>query len=324
MKKIIFLGILLLFIVSGCTLLNQGVKEVTAEEAKILVADFINKNLMQPGSEVSIKEVVDEGPLYKIVVNMPNGGQEINSYLTKDGKKFFPQAMDVEEVEQAAADKEEKNTTPPATADVPKAEKASVELYVMSYCPYGTQVEKGILPVLETLGDKINFDLKFCDYAMHGKKELDEQLNQYCITKNEPDKLLAYLQCFLDADDGAGCLNKIGINTAKLNSCVAATDKEYKVTELFNDKSSWKSGQFPQFNIFQADTQKYGVSGSPTLVINGQKISSGRDSATLLKTICSGFNNPPEQCGTELSSTAPSPGFGFGTTGSDTDAGCGS
>jgi len=323
MKKIIFLSLLLLLVVSGCTLLEEGPKEISVEEAKALTADFINNNLMQPGSEVSIKEVVDEGSLYKVVVNMPNGQPEINSYLTKDGKKFFPQAMDIEEVEQATADEASNPAAQPATADVPKAEKASVELFVMSHCPYGTQIEKGFLPVWETLGDQIDFELKFCDYAMHGKKELDEQLNQYCIQKNEPDKLLAYLTCFLEADKGAECLKKVNINTSKLNSCVTATDKEFKVTELFNDKTSWKSDRFPQFNVYQADNQKYGVSGSPGLVINGKKISSGRDSASLLKTICAGFNNPPEQCATDLSSASPSPGFGFGTTGDSTDAGCG-
>ncbi|RLC39236.1 hypothetical protein DRH27_00190 [Candidatus Falkowbacteria bacterium] len=324
MKKVFILSLLLLFIVSGCALTEEAVKEIGIEEAKAITVDFINNNLMQPGSEVSIKEAVDEGSLYKMVINMPNGQEEINSYLTKDGKKFFPQVMDIEEIKEVAVEEENTPAAQPATADVPKAEKASVELFIMSQCPYGTQIEKGILPVLETLGDQIDFKLKFCDYAMHGKTELDEQLNQYCIQQNEPDKLLAYLTCFLGEGKGEDCLSKVSINASKLNSCVAATDKEFKVTELYNDKSSWKSGQFPQFNVDQADNQKYGITGSPGLVINGAKISSGRDSASLLKTICAGFDNSPEQCGTELSSAAPSPGFGFGTTGSDTDAGCGS
>jgi hypothetical protein len=214
--------------------------------------------------------------------------------------------------------------TTPATPDVPKAEMAKVELFVMSHCPYGTQIEKGILPVVETLGDKMDFQIKFCDYAMHGKKEVDEELNQYCIQKNEPDKYISYLECFLAEGDGEGCLKEESINIAQLNSCVQATDEEYKVTELYNDQSTWTSGRYPQFNIYKTETTAYGVSGSPTLVINGQKISSGRDSASLLRTICAGFENPPEECETQLTSAAPSSGFGFGTSGSDTTADCGS
>ena len=53
---------------------------------------------MQEGSEVSIKEVTEENNLFKVVVNMPSG-QEVVSYLTPDGEKFFPQAMDIAEIE---------------------------------------------------------------------------------------------------------------------------------------------------------------------------------------------------------------------------------
>ena len=103
-------------------------------------------------------------------------------------------------------------------ADIPKAERASVELFVMSHCPYGTQMEKGILPAIEALGDKVDFGLKFCDYAMHGQKEIDEQLNQHCIQKNQPDKLASYLNCFLEKGEGDKCLGDTGINISKLNS----------------------------------------------------------------------------------------------------------
>jgi len=309
MKKIIFLGFITLFILAGCIGAQQA--KLAPEEAKAKVVEFINKNLMQPGNEVSIKEITEENGLYKVVVNTANG-QEIDSYMTQDGKYFFPQVMDIAEIEsQAQADQDQSDTQAVTAANVPKAEKASVELFVMSHCPYGTQMEKGLLPVLETLGDKVDFELKFCDYAMHGQKELDEELNQYCIQKNEPEKLASYLTCFLADGDGERCLGENKINVSRLNSCVASADSEYKVSELFADQSTWRGGSYPQFNIFAEDNAKYGVSGSPSLVINGQLVSSGRDSATLLSTICAGYDNPPEECNTELASATPSPGFGF-------------
>jgi hypothetical protein len=67
----------------------------------------------------------------------------------------------------------------------------------MSYCPFGTQAEKGILPVVNLLKDKIDFKVKFVNYAMHGKKEIDENNLQYCIQKEEPNKYNSYLTCFL-------------------------------------------------------------------------------------------------------------------------------
>jgi hypothetical protein len=321
MKKIILITLAVALVTAGC-IQKTASNVMEPEAAKAKIVDFINTNLMKPGSQVSIKEFTEANGLYRVVVNT-SAGDEIESYLTIDGEKFFPQVIDIAETEQQLS--EQKSTQAGTAADVPKADLATVELFVMSHCPYGTQIEKGILPVLETLGDKVDFELKFCDYAMHPTQgEVEEQLNQYCIQKEEPNKFTSYLKCFLEAGNGAECLTKTSINRSKLNTCVTQTDNEYKVTELLEDKSTWKSGRFPQFNIYQADALKYGVTGSPGLVVNGKKISSGRDSASLLKTICAGFSEQPEECFTELSSAAPGPGFGFGSTGSDSQAGCGS
>lgn len=324
MKKIIIASLALALVLTGCSLTKPKTAQeiIGTEEAKVKAAEFINNNLMQEGSAVTVKEVIDDGSLYKVVVAMPTG-QEINSYMSRDGKTFFPQAMDIAEVQkqkevetgdQAAEQQEPK--------DMVKSDKPSVELFVMSYCPYGTQIEKGIMPVVEALGDKIDFSLKFCDYAMHGKKELDEQLAQYCIQKEQGDKLNGYLKCFLKDGDSSACVKSAGIDNDKMQACVSSTDKEFKVTEKYNDKSTWVSGQFPAFDVYKSENTKYGVKGSPAMVINGQQADSARDSASLLKTICSAFNNQPDECKKELSSTAPSSGFGEGT-GSDSGGGCG-
>lgn len=200
-----------------------------------------------------------------------------------------------------------------------KKEKAEVEIFVMSHCPYGTQIEKGIIPVLDALGDDVDFELKFCDYAMHGEKELNEELNQYCIQKEQNDKLIPYLKCFLADSDSDSCLSEVEIDMNMLDACISATDTEFKVSENFVDKSTWK-GNFPTFNIFKDDVDKYGVSGSPTLVINGVNVQANRDSASLLAAICTGFIDEPEACSSELSSASPSPGFGYDTTSEDTSA----
>ena len=100
------------------------------------------------------------------------------------------------------------------------------------------------------------------------------------------------------------------INAAKLASCVAATDKTYQITAGFNDQSTWVNGQYPSFNIFKADNTKYNAQGSPTLVINGEVVAPDRDSASLLKTICSAFTAAPVECQKQLSSTTPAAGFG--------------
>ncbi len=298
---------------------NQG---LTPEAAKAKTEEFINKNLLSPGTTAVVEQITEENGLYKVSVKLSNG-QQIDSYISKDGTKFFPQVMDVAEVEKQTVQSGNQERAAEATrnAEIPKTDKPKVELFVMSHCPYGIQIEKGIIPAIETLGNKIDFSLKFCDYAMHGEKELQEQLAQYCIQKNEPAKLLGYLKCFLKAGDSAGCLKTAGVNSAKLNSCVTDADKQHKVTEKFKDQASW-GGKFPPFDIHKDDNKKYGVQGSPTLVINGVQSGSARDSSSLLKSICSGFSNTPAECQKSLSNASPSAGFGEGTAAAGSAAGC--
>ncbi len=202
-----------------------------------------------------------------------------------------------------------------------KKEKPEVELFVMSHCPYGTQIEKGMIPVMETLGDKADIKIKFCDYAMHGEKELDEQIQQYCIQEEQEDKYLDYLKCFLKDEDSEGCLEEADIDKTKLNTCIGIIDAKYKVSDNFEDKSTYK-GQFPTFNVFKEEVDKYGVGGSPTLVINGVTASAGRDPSSLLDAVCTGFSETPQECEEELTSDMPSPGFGFEITGNTVAGDC--
>lgn len=280
---------------------KKSTPTLSLPEAQKKITDFVNQNLLQSGQTVTVKEASEESGLYKFVLSV--GGQEVTTYFSKDGKLFFPQVINTEEKKQAA------DQPAPVTEVTNKQDVPQVELFVMSYCPYGLQMEKGILPVVQALGNKINFSLKFVDYTLHGQKEVDENLRQYCINKNEPAKYQNYLACFLKAGDFKTCLAQNAINQTQLASCVSATDQQYQITQSFK-----ASGQAPAFNIYKADNDKYGVQGSPTLVINGQTIQSGRDSASILKAICSGFNNQPSECQAQLSSTSPAPGFGSGNT----------
>lgn len=314
--------LVIVLIVIGLFSFQKPIKNISPEAAKAKTETFVNTYLMQTGNKATIKEVTTEYGLYKLKIDIVS--DVIESYVTKDGKLFFPQALNIDQISSGAKNKANAAApAAPAASVTNKSDKPKIELFVMSYCPYGTQIEKGLLPVLATLGNKIDFALKFCSYAMHGQKELAENLTQYCIEKEQPEKFDNYLKCFLEAGDSAGCLTKTDVKKTKLDACVAKTDKEFKVNDNFASKTDYQ-GSFPGFAVEKADNDKYNVGGSPTLIINGQEISSERDSASLLKTICSAFNNPPKECDTVLSSASPASGFGSGTTsGGSASAGCG-
>ena len=304
---------------------NKPGKTISTDEAKAKAEEFVNKFLMQGGSKATIKEITNEYGLYKLKIDITS--DVVESYLTKDGRFFFPQALDINQISAAKTGTDAKapaNASTPSASVSKKSDKPVVELFVMSYCPYGTQIEKGILPVAKTLGNKIDFQIKFCSYAMHGEKELRENLLQYCIEKDQASKYQAYLSCFLENSDSATCLTKTGVDEKAASACVSKTDNAFKVMSNFTNKVGYQ-GSFPAFDIQKADNEKYSVAGSPTLIINGEEIQSARDSASLLKTICSAFNNEPKECSTTLSSAAPSAGFGSGTAaaGGSAAAGCG-
>jgi len=152
--------------------------------------------------------------------------------------------------------------------------------------------------------------------------EVEEQLNQYCIQKEQPTKLLPYLKCFLDKGDGAACITETKVDKTKLAACTKKADSEFSVSKNKADKSTWLSGYYPLFNVDKALNEKYGIQGSPTLVINGEQVSSARDPNSYLNVICQAFTEgkAPASCDTQLSTTAYGAGFGYDTTGAAANA----
>lgn len=294
---------------------NFGAKELSQEEASAKALKFINTNLLQGQAVAELKEIKEEGGLYNMKLNVE--GREIDSYITKNAELFFPQAIKLDGT--AAA------TTPAAepVPEVPKSDKPKVELFVMSHCPYGTQAEKGILPVANLLKDKIDFDLKFVYYAMHGETEVKEEMNQVCIKNEQSGLFRTYLTCFLDAGDGEKCLVNAKVDKTKLASCVKKLDADYKITEKLADQKTWLSGRFPLFDVYKADNEKYQVGGSPVLVVNGAEANSGRSPSAYLATVCAAFNKAPEECQEKLSAETYAAGFGYATGPAGAGAGCG-
>ena len=319
-KKVIIVGLILLAFVAAAVYFfkfNGKISFAPASQLDALKAKtekFINEQMVSPGTQVKIKSIVEENGLYKITVSLQ--GQDVTAYVSKDGKNFFPQVFNMDAAKASPS-------ATPTPQNISKKDTPEVELFVMSYCPYGVQMEKGILPVLDLLGSKIKFSLKFLDYSLHGDKEIQENLSQYCVQQQGFDKLTQYLKCFSEQGNAEICLSQAKINIPALTSCISATDNQFKITQNAKDQTLWKGGQYPTFDIYQADVAEYNITASPSLVINGAMVSAARDPQSLLNLICSSFSSEPEQCQQQLSSDAPVAGFGEGTTSdSSTNSGC--
>lgn len=108
-KTILFTAILSLVFLSACSLKKE--KELTLEEAKVRAEQFINENFMDPAYPIEISNIFydKQTGLYKFSIDLGEG-QTVDSYISKDGKKFFPQAYEISELEKTLNGSDEGQT----------------------------------------------------------------------------------------------------------------------------------------------------------------------------------------------------------------------
>lgn len=275
---------------------------LTSQQAANKAIDYINKNLVQTGtaSLVSVEEI---SGVYRVTTSYQ--GQQIPVYVTKDGLYLF--------VSQPINIEKEVTTTTTQPQQVPKTDKPTVELFVMSFCPYGVQAEILMKPVVDLLGTKADIKVRFIANvqgdtvdsvrSLHGLTEAQEDLRQLCIMKYYNQKTFwGYL---MEIDNN--CYGKIDTtNAAALDTCWknAATKTGIDVAKI-QTCSSGSEG----LNLLKADeqlTEQYGVSGSPTLIINSVVYSGARNSEAFKQAICNAFTTAPTECSQTLSSTGSS------------------
>jgi hypothetical protein len=256
---------------------------------------------------LTYESVQEVSGIYQVNINYQ--GQVIPLYITKDGKNIIT-SLNPTETNTSTS-----NTNTNTQTEIPKTSKPTVELYVFSYCPYGTQMEKAILPAVKLLGSSIDFKIRQIG-AMHGDHEKLEAERQLCIEKLYPTKYLDYVLKFVNdstigaCNGDAACLTPklvniygpLGIDASKINSCIT-TDGE------------------TMYNAEVSNANAKSVSGSPTLFINGVTSNAARDAESIKGAICSAFSSVPSACSTTLSSASPSAGFGS-STGSASSASC--
>lgn len=310
---------------------TTGATDAGSELVETKVVDFLQSRLgaTYPGIEVEVVSVEDYPNMtdtYEVMVKITFEGQiqEVPYYASKDGKSLFTIIGDLDEEFEAPPAQTEQ---PQDTGDIcgqlgiTKSDKPEVEVFIMSYCPYGLQMQKAVLPVMELLGDKADISIKWVSYIMHGQKEIDENNVQECIQQEYPDKYIEYAKCFTVSDDTEGCMSDNGIVKATVDACIEALDIEFKISELYADQSTWSGGRYPQYPVHATENSQYGVGGSPTTVINGKVVSLSRSPEFVKLAVCCAFNSPPAECGQTLSTLSASPGIGAGT-GADTAAQC--
>ena len=314
MKKITKFLIPVAIIIAGL-LIAQGLYSIdkgkipgalSPEKAGEKTIDFINQVALQGQATASLVGVVEESGLYKIRLKIE--GNEYELYITKDGKTLFP---------QGGTKMSEESSDQTASKEFPKTDIPQVQLFVMSFCPYGNQAEELMMPVAELLGDKINIQLHYIvsestdgKYtSLHGEQEAHQDLRELCVQKYQKDKFWKFVKEINENCDPQNVdskwekvANGIGINVQEIKDCqkeegINLLDQETKLSEIKY------SVQSPSYHENQEEIV---ISGSPTLVINGMVYDGDRTSKAYKEAICSAFNSPAEECSQVLGSEAGS------------------
>lgn len=202
----------------------------------------------------------------------------------------------------------------------PKVDKPIADLYIMSYCPYWLQAQKWYLEVMSKLSKVADINIKFVHYVMHWEKEANENLVQYCIQKNEKDKFVKYLECFLAEDNkNVICRKEAKIDEKKLTACIDSTKKEFNIDKKIKDKSK----QYPDFDINKKEALAVWVQWSPTFVLNGIKLDKiWRNAKAYAEAICSTFKVKPKECKQTFQDITFDPMFGFTSNWANADSWC--
>ena len=291
--------VLILSLIQGWNVSGKyGGTSLSANETAQKAIDYINNNLVQPGSSVTLVSVEDLKSVYKVTTLYQ--GSEIPVYISKDGSYLFLSAYETSENTGQT-----NNTQTPE--EIPKTDKPTVQLYVMSFCPYGIQAENTMKPVVDLLGAKATIETHYIVSvsgttvsSLHGDYEATEDMRQACIWKyyNQATfwKYLSYLN--------SNC-NKNNLDTCWKDAAKNATVDTVKIgTCVTNEGLTLMKAE-------DAFSSQNGVTGSPTLIINGVTYNGDRTSEAYKEAICSAFTTEPSECSQTLSST-----------GSTTSGGC--
>ena len=172
------------------------------------------------------------------------------------------------------------------------ADAVKLEMYVMSQCPYGVQVENTVKPALDLLGDKVDFQLDFIVTetapgqfnSLHGQPEVDGDIIQLCAKKLSPAKYMNFIMCQnKNAKDITNnwkpCATETGIDEAKLAACKDGDEGKNLLSESAKRATAANA------------------KGSPTIVLAGKPYQGGRRSEDFTRAICNEFKaEKPAAC----------------------------
>jgi len=297
---------------------------LSAEDATEKAITFANENLLTPTVVASPAGVEERNEMYIINMSIDDGNEVtfVETYVSKDGNLLFVRPpIDMATYAQVPASG---GSSGIGCDDVEKTDGPVLQAFVVSYCPFGVQMQRILNEVRKVIGYE-NIEVRYIGAvqngrvtAMHGEQEAQENLRQICLREEQDDKFWPYLDCFMKSGNVEACLDEAGVNAGVLTECMAGSGVDYAAEDF-------------------ALASQFRVGGSPTLILNGKQISEfdfasgefgssemARSAENLKQLICCSFNEMPSECSQELSRAQASTGFSATYSASGSGSGAGS
>ena len=261
--------------------------------------EFLNKNIITGNTTASLDSVSEASGILNITVLYQ--GRKIPIYVTEDGK-FLILSSPIDTSVPITQPTQQQPT------ETPKTDTPTVQLFVMAFCPYGIQAENAMKPVVDLLGSKADIQVHFIAtvsgttpdtvQSLHGPVEAQEDLRQVCIMKYYDQK--TYWNYVMSID--ATCSGQ-RTNTTAYDACWKSAAKNASIDATKIDTCSKGSDGMTLIKADADLSSSQGVSGSPTLIINGVTYNGDRTPDAYKEGICNAFNTKPSECSQNLSTT---------------------
>jgi glutaredoxin len=304
---VIVIVVLLAALLIGSSSNNQIITPQVCGQKAIA---YVNNNLVPQGSSAEMGSVQETNGVYEITTRYR--GSVISLYATKDCQVLFTNAIRIgslSDCNTATGNCIPSSAESTATQVAPvKSARPSVELYVMSFCPYGVQAENAFKPVADLLGTTADIRVRYIAtvqgdsissvQSLHGNAEATEDIRQLCLAKYAPEKYWDYLAAF-----NARCY-PVWNDPARLSQCTENVTATLGIPMKAVDQCLSGNEGLGLLRTDEARTISTGSTSSPTLIINGQRYSGPRTPEAFKQAVCSHFDTQPKACDTVLTSQA--------------------
>ena len=253
---------------------EKDVRTASIDELKNRVSDFVNYNLLKPEVSAELVDALEEDQFYKFYFSVEKDGSKVADltlYTTKDGEYLIMNLIEIpENIEKVRVEDTVKSPSGTVNSETevgfddenePYIGDENADIVIVGYSSYTCHFSRKF--TIETLPKIMeNFSVKyvFKDFPIHGEPSIKAHEAAYCAA--EQGKYWEYHDILFERQsEWKGDLSKL-IDYAEL-------------LQLDTDefKACLDSGKYREEILKDREEgSKLGVTGTPTLFINGKKI----------------------------------------------------